>query len=73
VLGAGCFDLLQNLDYASPALDGIVEMKNEMRSVFQNDAARQLSLQCRTMRLQFINDARAIGRSENTNKDVRIF
>jgi hypothetical protein len=44
------FDFLQNLDDASAALVGIVEMKNEMWRVFDGDVTGKLSLQCCAMR-----------------------
>ena len=59
VSAAGRFDFLQNLKDARAAFDRIVEMKNKMRCVFQNNVAGEFSLQCGTMRFQFINHARA--------------
>src|SRR5438309_3726245 len=70
---ARCFDLLQNLDDASSAFNGIVEMKGEMRCVFHSDVTGQLSLQCRTLRFEFGNHARSGFRSKHTDKDVCIF
>src|SRR5260370_18631943 len=72
-IAARRFDLLQNLDDASSAFNGIVEMKSEMRRVFHTDATGQLSLQCGSLRFEFINHARAGFRSKNTDKDGCIF
>src|SRR6266567_4047269 len=72
-IAAKCFDLLQNLDDASAAFNGIVEMKSEMRRVFHSDVTSQLSLQRGTLRFEFGNHARAGFRSKDTDKDVCIF
>src|SRR5882724_8376097 len=72
-IAARRFDLLQNLDDANSAFNGIVEMKSEMGCVFHSDATGQLSLQCGSLRFEFINHARTGFRSKNTDKDVCIF
>src|SRR5438874_1026099 len=72
-IAARRLDLLQNLDDASSAFNGIVEMKSQMRRVFHSDMTSQLSLQCGSLRFEFINHARAMFRSKNTDKDVCIF
>ncbi len=41
------FDFLQDLEDARAALDRIIEMKNEMRRVFQNDVFGELGLEDR--------------------------
>ena len=48
-------------------------MKNEMRCVFQNDVAGQLSLQSGAMRFQFIDHARPGSRPKNTYEDMPVF
>ena len=73
VLAAGLFfEILQNLKDARAALDGIVDVKNQMRRVFQNDVARQFSLQYGTMRFQLIDHARTGCRSKNAYENVCI-
>ena len=53
VFGAGRrFDFLQNFEDARAALDRIVEMKNEMRRVFQDDVSRQVGLERGSIRFQ---------------------
>ena len=47
------FDFLQDFDHACAAFDRIVEVKNEMRRVFQNDVAREVSLQNGTVLFEF--------------------
>src|SRR6266536_3501662 len=46
-------DFLENLDDASAALDGIVEMKSEMWRIFHGDVPGKFSLQCRAMGREF--------------------
>ena len=67
------FDILQNLKDARTAFNGIVEVKNQVRRIFQNDVTRQFSLQGRTMRFQFIDHARPRCRAENAYENVRAF
>ena len=57
----GRFDLLHDLDYAGTALDRLIEMKNQMRRVFEDDSARKLSLQRRAIFFELIQDALVLG------------
>ena len=66
-------DFLQNLDNASAAFDGIVEMKNEMRRIFHGDVTGKLSLQCCTMRREFVQHTFSDVRSKDAHKYVRVF
>jgi hypothetical protein len=63
---------LQNLDDASAALDGIVEMKNEMWRVFHGDVPGKLSLQCCTMRRELAQHTLSAVRSKDAHKHMRI-
>src|SRR6266853_76005 len=72
VIAAGRFDLLQNLNDAGAAFDGIIEMKNQMRRVFYSHMTGKLSLQGCTMRREFAHDILAEIRSKNADKHMRI-
>jgi hypothetical protein len=63
------FDFLENLDHAGAALDGIVEVKNQLRRVFQDDVTRELRLQGDAMRFQLRDYIRS-ARTENADIDV---
>ena len=65
------FKFLHNLKDACAALDRIVKMKNQMRSVFQNNVTGKFRLQRGTMRLQFIEYARAGCLAENAYEHMR--
>ena len=47
VLAVAFADVVQNFEHARTAFDRLVEMKNEMRRVFQHDVPGQLGLQRR--------------------------
>ena len=55
-LSPAWFDLLQDFENARPALDRIVEMKNQMRRVFQNDFSSTARLQNGAIRFQLRDD-----------------
>ena len=55
---------------ASAAFDRFIEMKNEVRGVFQDDLAAKLGLENGTIRFQFGHDLGAIFRPENADKNV---
>ena len=56
VFAVECFNFLQNLDDAGAALNGIVEMKNEMWRIFHSDMPGKLRLQCHTMGREFVQN-----------------
>ena len=68
----GRFDFLQDLDDACAAFDRIIEMKNEMRRVFQNDVFRQLGLQSGAVRFEFGSSRPPASVAENADEDMRV-
>src|SRR6478752_6986670 len=68
VLAVAFADVVQNFKHARTAFDGLVEMKNEMRRVFQHNVPGQFRLQRRTIRLQFADYAVAIDDPESAHE-----
>src|SRR5437899_9056907 len=71
VLAVAFAEVVQNFKYACTAFDGLVEVENEMRRVFQHDVPGQCRLQRRPMRLQFVDHAFAIVGAETAHENVR--
>src|SRR4029077_19251691 len=71
VLAVTFAEVVQNLKHTRTAFDGLVEMKNEMRRVFQYDVPGQFRLQGRPMRLQLVDYIFAIIRAEGAHENVR--
>src|SRR6476469_9108107 len=71
VLAVACAEVVQELKHARAACDGLVEVKNEMRRVFQYDVAGQFRLQRRPMRLQLVDYPFSIIGAEGAHENVR--
>src|SRR5207302_2536863 len=65
-------DFLHDLDHASPAFDRVIEMKDKMRSVFEDNIFCQRSLERTAMRLELANHG-CTGSAEHADKNMRIF
>src|SRR6266404_2163475 len=63
---------LHDLNHANTAFDRVIEVKNEMRSIFEHDVFCQSSLERTAMRLELANhDCSRI--SDDADKNMRIF
>src|SRR5215471_18756160 len=70
VLTVAFVDVVQNFKYACTAFDGLVEVENEMRRVFQHDVPGQRRLQRWPMRLQLVDHALAITGAESAHENL---
>src|SRR5689334_16974491 len=67
------FEFLHDLNDSSATLDGVVEMKNQMRRVFQYDVTRQFRLQRDTVILQLGHYLAGTFLPKNAHEHVSIF